>query len=156
MTSEYTRNLTPSLLGGVHSLVSTYSGDNSFNASSNTYALTVTPGATRILPPNPPLPPVMATPFNLGVILTMKLLRVMPSCNFTFYDGRLLCKERPIATGRQTTVSVGVTASFTDDGRDAHRTRQSSTRLELCAFHIGAYDHKSVLRYYDNAFRDFH
>ncbi len=91
----YTRNLTPSLLGGVHSLVSTYSGDNSFNASSNTYALTVTPGATRILPPNPPLPPVMATPFNLGVILTMNSFGVMPSCNFTFYDGTTALQGTP-------------------------------------------------------------
>ncbi|MGB4784836.1 MAG: protease pro-enzyme activation domain-containing protein, partial [Candidatus Acidiferrum sp.] len=32
----YTRDLTPSLLVGVHSLVSTYSGDNSYSASSNT------------------------------------------------------------------------------------------------------------------------
>ena len=83
------------LLGGSHVLSASYSGDNSFNASSNTYALTVTPGATRILPPNPPMPPVVATPFNLGVILTMNFFGVMPSCNFTFYDGTTALQGTP-------------------------------------------------------------
>jgi pro-kumamolisin-like protein/Big-like domain-containing protein len=86
-SSGFTEDFVIQLLGGSHVLSASYNGDSSFNASSNTYTLTVTPGATRILPPNPPMPPVVATPFNLGVILTMNFFGVMPSCNFTFNDG---------------------------------------------------------------------
>ncbi len=83
------------LLGGSHVLSASYSGDSSFNASSNAYALAVTPGATRIISSNPRLPPVVATPFNLAVILTMNFFGVMPSCNFTFYDGTTALQGTP-------------------------------------------------------------
>ena len=86
-SSGFAEDFAVQLLGGSHVLSASYSGDNSFNASSNAYALTITPGATRIISSNPPLPPVVTTPFNLGVILTMNFFGVMPSCNFTFYDG---------------------------------------------------------------------
>jgi hypothetical protein len=83
------------LLGGSHILSASYGGDKSFNASSVTYYLTVTAGATRIIPPNPPMPPQVATPFNLSVILTMNFFGVMPSCNFTFYDGATALQGTP-------------------------------------------------------------
>ncbi|PYT57800.1 MAG: hypothetical protein DMG35_19630, partial [Acidobacteria bacterium] len=83
------------LLGGSHLLSASYSGDNSFNASSNTYSITVTPGATRIISSNPPMPPQVATPFNIGVILTMNFFGVMPSCNFTFLDGATVMQGTP-------------------------------------------------------------
>jgi hypothetical protein len=81
--------------GGMHLLTASYPGDNSFNASSNTYAFTVIPGATRIIPFNPPLPPFVATPFSLGVILTMNFFGAMPSCDFTFYDGTTTMQGTP-------------------------------------------------------------
>jgi hypothetical protein len=83
------------LPGGTHQLTASYPGDNSYNASSNTYALTVTPVTTRIIPFNPPLPPTVATPFNLGVILTMNVFGGMPSCNFTYYDGTTALQGTP-------------------------------------------------------------
>lgn len=94
-SSGFAEDFAVQLLGGSHVLSASYSGDNSFNASSNTYALTVTPGATRILSSNPPLPPFVATPFNLGVIMTMNFFGVMPSCNFTFYDGTTALQGTP-------------------------------------------------------------
>ncbi len=86
-SSGFAEDSTIQLPGGSHVLSANYSGDNSFGASSSTYTLTITPGATRIILSNPPLPSTVATPFNLQVILTMGFFGAMPSCNFTFYDG---------------------------------------------------------------------
>ena len=84
----YTRDINPTLTGGSYSLVAQYSGDSSYAAGTPaTHTLTVTPATTRILPSNPPLPPQMSTPFDLAVTLTTDVFGVMPSCNFTFYDG---------------------------------------------------------------------
>jgi hypothetical protein len=94
-SSGFAEDFAIQLLGGTHQLSASYSGDNSFNASSSTYSLTVTPAATRILPPNPPMPPQVATPFNLAVILTTNVFGVMPSCNFTFYDGTTALQGTP-------------------------------------------------------------
>jgi hypothetical protein len=94
-SSGFAEDFAVQLLGGSHVLSASYSGDSSFNASSNTYALAVTPSATRIISSNPPLPPVVATPFNLAVILTMNFFGVMPSCNFTFYDGTTALQGTP-------------------------------------------------------------
>ncbi|MGC2466204.1 MAG: Ig-like domain repeat protein [Candidatus Acidiferrum sp.] len=86
-SSGFTEDLPIQLLGGTHLLFASYSGDNSFKVSSGSYAVTVTPAATRILPPNPPLPPMVSTPFSLSVILTPNAFGVAPSCNLTFFDG---------------------------------------------------------------------
>jgi hypothetical protein len=75
------------LTGGSHVLTASYGGDTSYSASSGTYAITVTPAATRILPSNPPLSAMVATPFSLAAILTTNVYGAMPSCNFTFDDG---------------------------------------------------------------------
>jgi len=87
------------LLGGSHVLSASYSGDNSFNASSGTYTITVTPGATRIIASNPPLPFQVATPFNVSVVLTTNVPGIMPSCNFTFYDGTAAMPGTPNCFG---------------------------------------------------------
>jgi hypothetical protein len=94
-SSGFAEDFSIQLLGGSHVLSASYSGDNSFNASASTYSLTVTPGSTRIISSNPPLPPVVATPFDLRTILTMNFLGVMPSCNFTFYDGTIALQGTP-------------------------------------------------------------
>ena len=91
----YAEDVSIQLSGGPHQLTVSYPGDNSFTASTSTYALTITPGATRIISSNPPLPPFVATPFNLGVILTMNFFGVMPSCNFTFFDGTTAMQGTP-------------------------------------------------------------
>jgi hypothetical protein len=44
----YTRNLTPHLLGGTHTLVAAYSGDNSYSPSSSSISFTVTPAPVSI------------------------------------------------------------------------------------------------------------
>jgi len=94
-SSGFAEDFAVQLLGGSHALSASYSGDNSFNVSSNTYSLTVTPGPTRIISSNPPLPPQVATPFGLGVILTMNFFGVMPSCNFTLFDGATALQGTP-------------------------------------------------------------
>src|SRR5258708_11394781 len=84
----YTRDIAPTLTGGTYPLVAKYAGDNSYTASTSaTDTFTVTQAATTILSSNPPMPPQSATPFDVSVILTTKVFGVMPSCNFTFYDG---------------------------------------------------------------------
>jgi hypothetical protein len=83
------------LSGGSHVLTAAYGGDNSYNSSAGAYALTVTPGATRIISFNPPLPPTVATPFGVGVILTMDFFGATPSCNFTFFDGTVALQGTP-------------------------------------------------------------
>lgn len=93
--SGFAEDFDVQLLGGPHVLSASYSGDSSFNASSNTYSLTVTPGPTRIISSNPPLPFQVATPFGLGVILTMNFFGVMPSCSFTFLDGTIALQGTP-------------------------------------------------------------
>jgi hypothetical protein len=93
--SGFAEDFAVQLLGGPHVLSASYSGDSSFNASSNTYSLTVTPGPTRIISSNPPLPFQVATPFGLGVILTMNFFGVMPSCSFTFLDGTTALQGTP-------------------------------------------------------------
>jgi subtilase family serine protease len=76
------------LPGGTHQLSASYSGDNSFNASSNTYTLTVTPSLTTTGSGNPPLPPQIVTPFGLGAtVRAQNFGGVMESCNVTFLDG---------------------------------------------------------------------
>ena len=103
------------LTGGTHQLAAGYAGDNSFNPSTGTYALTVTPGATRIISSNPPLPPFVSTPFNVSVILTMNFFGDMPSCNFTFFDGTATLPGTPTcqwqANGPFLYISLPVTQS---------------------------------------------
>jgi hypothetical protein len=86
-SSGFTEDQPIQLLGGSHVLSASYGGDSSFEPSSGTYTLIVTPGPTRILASNPPLPPTVSTPFAVGVILNPNTFGAMPGCNFTFLDG---------------------------------------------------------------------
>jgi hypothetical protein len=140
-SSGFAEDFAVQLLGGSHVLSASYSGDSSFNASSNTFALTVTPGATRIISSNPPLPPVVATPFNLAVILTMNFFGVMPSCNFTFYDATTALQGTPncawqangpflyvsLPVSRTTVGAHTYTAKFNGDANYAPSTSASIT-----------------------------
>lgn len=85
----YTRDIAPTLTGGTYPLVAKYSGDSSYTAStSSTATLTVNPAPTRMLPPNPPLPSTITTPYGVGAIMTMDFTGgVAPSCNVTILDG---------------------------------------------------------------------
>ncbi|HXY24792.1 MAG TPA: Ig-like domain repeat protein [Candidatus Acidoferrum sp.] len=86
-SAGFTEDLAVKLPGGSHVLSASYGGDNSFNASSNTYALTVTPAPTTMVAGNPPLPPQAVTPFGFNTILTTQSSGAMPSCNVTLFDG---------------------------------------------------------------------
>lgn len=92
----FTEDFAILLPGGSHVLTASYDGDESYNPSSGTYAITVTPGPTRIISSNPPMPPTSITPFGVGVILTMNFFGAMPSCNFTFYDGNVPLPGTPV------------------------------------------------------------
>jgi len=94
-SAGYAEDFAIQLLGGSHVLSASYGGDDSFNASANTYTLKVTPGGTKIISSNPPIPPTVATPFGIGVILTMNFFGVMPACSFTFYDGTTTLRGTP-------------------------------------------------------------
>jgi hypothetical protein len=84
----YTRDLTPNLLGGVHSLVSTYSGDNSYNVSSSTNSFTVKPDpisfGLQVLTPTP----VLGVPFQVSIIAYSQYPATAgPTGTMTFFDG---------------------------------------------------------------------
>ena len=83
----FTEDFAIQLAGGQHLLTANYSADSSFTSATGTYSIAVTPAATRIIPPNPPMPPTVATPFSVSVILTTDVFGAMPSCAFTFLDG---------------------------------------------------------------------
>ncbi len=84
----FAEDLAIQLTGGSHVLTASYGGDNSYSASSGTYAITVMPAPTTTGPGNPPLPPQIVTPFGLGAIVrSQNFGGVMPSCNVTFLDG---------------------------------------------------------------------
>jgi hypothetical protein len=87
-SSGYAEDQPIQLSGGSHVLSASYSGDKSFNPSSSTYSLTVTPAPTTTGPGNPPLPPQIVLPFYLGAIVrSQNFGGVMESCNVTFLDG---------------------------------------------------------------------
>lgn len=65
----YTRDLKPSLLGGVHSLVANYSGDNSYQASTSapdTFTVTPAPGTQLIFTNGPTA--LVGSPVTLNVL----------------------------------------------------------------------------------------
>ncbi len=84
----YTRDLTPSLLGGIHSLVPTYSGDNSYNASSSTISFTVKPDpisfGLQLLTNNP----ILGVPFQASIAAYAQYPgAAVTTGTVTFYDG---------------------------------------------------------------------
>ena len=86
----YTRNLSPNLAGGTHTLVATYSGDNSYQSSTSTmYLLTVTPAATDLTAPYIPYSPETAgIPVSITSYVVNRVANgVLPTGTITFYDG---------------------------------------------------------------------
>jgi subtilase family serine protease len=64
----YTRELSPNLLGGVHSLVANYSGDNSYQSdTSTTDTFTVTPASTQLVITNNPSA-LVGSPLALNIL----------------------------------------------------------------------------------------
>lgn len=84
----YTRNLAPNLSGGTYSLVASYSGDNSYKASSSsTDIFTVSPAPTSQQWTFYPSFAVAGQPFSLGVVVDTGVAGVSPTGTVTFYDG---------------------------------------------------------------------
>jgi hypothetical protein len=84
----YTRNLSPGLLGGTHTLAASYSGDTSYLASTSaTDTITVTPTSTSssIMGGNQSI--VLGSPVQLMVETSSSVYGVAPTGTMTFYDG---------------------------------------------------------------------
>jgi hypothetical protein len=86
----YTRNLTPNLTGGAHTLVATYSGDNSYQKSvSATTTLTVAPATMQLLlivPTNA----LSGFPVSITLTGTTSAVGDAPMGTLSLYDGSTL------------------------------------------------------------------
>jgi subtilase family serine protease len=84
----YTEDQPIQLSGGTHLLSASYSGDNSFAASSGTYNLTVTPATTIIVIQNPGSTFVVGAAIPITVIASVQAIAgVAPTGTITFFDG---------------------------------------------------------------------
>ncbi|MHB8754776.1 MAG: Ig-like domain repeat protein [Candidatus Acidiferrales bacterium] len=85
----YTEDQSIQLTGGSHTLLASYSGDNSYTASSATDAVTVTPASTTTLSLfNPPLQTVViGTPFGIDALTKSQSLGAAPTGTYTVFDG---------------------------------------------------------------------
>lgn len=84
----YTRDLKPSLVGGVHSLAVNYSGDNSYNPSSSASSFTVKPDSIslglQVLTPTP----ILGVPFQVSMIAYSQYPATAATTGtVTLYDG---------------------------------------------------------------------
>ena len=119
------------LLGGSHQLSAGYSGDNSYSASSGTYALTVTPAATQITVPYIPYSPeIVGTPVNINSSVISNLYNgVAPTGAIAFYDGATPIPATVTYVGRAgipglaTNLTGTITATFTTSGMHAITAR---------------------------------
>ena len=107
----YAENDGIQLPGGTHQISANYPGDNSYNASSGSYALTVTPAAMQLSGPYGfyTLPVIIGTTVNIsdGATATNRFTGAAPTGTMTFYDG-----TAPLAG----TVTYGATAGQADYG----------------------------------------
>jgi len=87
----YTRDLTPNLLGGVHSLVPIYSGDNSYQpVKSAADLVTVMPAPVKLNFPVPPSP-LVGSPFFVQPWGNSNVSQgVSPTGTISIYDGTSL------------------------------------------------------------------
>ena len=84
----YTEDQPIQLSGGTHLLSASYSGDNSFAASSGTYNLTVAPASTIIVIQNPGNNFVVGAAIPITVISSVQAFTgVAPTGTITFFDG---------------------------------------------------------------------
>lgn len=94
----YTEDQSVQLTGGTHTLEGNYSGDNSYNASSVTDVVTVTPAATTTnVVPSTTAPQTIGLSFFLTVTTQAQSNGVAPTGTFSVFDG---------STKIQTTASV--------------------------------------------------
>ncbi len=100
------------LTGGSHTLVATYSGDKSYNASHTTAAITVTPATTAISNVATSVGTVAAgTPFNVTATVTTTSYGAAPTGTVSFYySGTLLGKAQ--TTPANGSPSAGTVASL--------------------------------------------
>jgi hypothetical protein len=117
----YTRDLTPKLLGGVHSLAANYNGDSSYNASSGPSSFTINPDpisfGLQVLTPTP----VLGVPFQVSIIAYSQYPATAgPSGTMTFYDGATqLGSPIPVsgpAGGYEPTFFVNMSLTITTAG----------------------------------------
>jgi hypothetical protein len=87
----YTRDLAPNLLGGVHSLVPTYSGDQSYQAGTSAVdTVTVMPAPITLYFPAPPNP-LVGSPFFVQPWGNSNVSQgVSPTGTISIYDGTSL------------------------------------------------------------------
>ncbi len=86
----YTRNLAPNLPAGAHTLVATYSGDNSYQPSTSpttTFTVALAPTTTTIDTNDNGTVATVGTPFNLNMTTRSNSLGVVPTGTYTVYDG---------------------------------------------------------------------
>src|SRR6266436_5947903 len=84
----YTRDISPTLLGGVHSLVPTYSGDSSYNASSSTNSFTVKPDPISFGIDVQPPARILGVPFQVSIgAYSQYSAMAGPTGTMTFFDG---------------------------------------------------------------------
>jgi len=115
----YTRNLSPNLTGGTHTLLARYSGDGSYQASnSGPLSFTVTPAATQIQL-TPGLPSIaVEQPINFVAVVTSQVVSgVTPGGTVTFYDGNTqLPGTVTISADAGAAISAIITTSFATTG----------------------------------------
>jgi hypothetical protein len=104
----YTEDQAINVTGGTHNIQAQYAGDSSFNASSNTDAITIAKATTTvtsfIVPTNTYL---NSNGVFLSAAVTAHSFGAEPSGSFTFFsDGT------PISAGGSTTASSGVTSGI--------------------------------------------
>ena len=125
----YTRDIAPTLTGGTYPLVATYSGDNSYMASTSAMdTVTITPAATSMPAPYIPLyPSLVGTPVNISVYLNTSVFSgVAPTGAIAFYDGTTLMPgsvtytSRPGQSGTlSATITGAITTAFSSNGTHA-------------------------------------
>jgi subtilase family serine protease len=115
----YTRNLSPNLTGGTHTLIASYSGDVSYQASnSGPLSFTVTPAPTQIQL-TPGLPSItVGQPINFVAVVTSQVVSgVTPGGTVTFYDGNTqLPGTVTISPDAGAAISAFITTSFATTG----------------------------------------
>ena len=90
-SAGYTRNLTPTLTGGTHTLVASYSGDDSYNPSTSVNAaVTITPASVSMSQEVFFNSILVGEAFPVSISATSPALSgVAPTGTITFYDGSI-------------------------------------------------------------------
>jgi Pro-kumamolisin, activation domain/Bacterial Ig-like domain (group 3) len=114
----YTRDLTPSLTGGTYALAASYSGDNSYQASTSaTATFTVTPATTQLqLSSNEINTPLgVSVPFE-AIVSSQVLNGATPGGAVTFFDGTTPLQGTVFMQSGAGGMSVQINVQFTTPG----------------------------------------